>query len=123
MGIESRHNPNVHLAQGPARVRDAIGKVLEVGDEILALTSKVVMRIASISPMMDPKAPPGAMLVTMVSRVVMVVPRDQGVEDLYFLRHQAEIGDGAIPGAGEQQQEQKPELGGDMTNAGDGEAL
>lgn len=28
--------------------------------------------------------------------LALVAPRDQGIEDLYFLRHQAEIGDNAI---------------------------
>jgi hypothetical protein len=104
MGIQSRRNPNVQLAQGPARVRDAVGRVLEIGDEILVLTDKAVMRVASISPMMDPQAPAGAMMVTMVCRIVLVAPRDQQVDNVYFLRHQSEIGDKAIPEAEEGQQ-------------------
>jgi hypothetical protein len=131
MGIQSRRNPNVNLASAPARVRDAVGRVLELGDEVVVILDKALMRVAEIRPMLEANAPPGAMMITLVSRVVVVAPRDQGIENLYRLRHQAEIGDGAIPGAGEQQQEQAPPLSSrqqedpptDMTNDGDGEGL
>src|SRR6266851_1237164 len=99
MGIASRLNPTAAVGTAPARVRDASNRVLEVGDEILVLTPKQIMRVASITPIMHPGAPPNMMLLTLVTKLAIAVPRDTGVEDLYFLRHQAEIGDKAIPGA------------------------
>jgi hypothetical protein len=97
MGIQSRLNPNIQLATAPARVRDAVGRVLEIGDEAVILTNKIIVRVAELAPLMDPGAPAGVMVLTLVTRIRMAVPRDQGIEDLYLLRHQADIGDNAIP--------------------------
>ena len=96
MGILERMNPRHTLGAPPARVRDAVGRVLELGDEVVVVTPKQIMRVAEIRPMLEPGAPKDALMVTLVTRMIIVVPRDQGVEDLYFLRHQAEIGDQAI---------------------------
>jgi hypothetical protein len=130
MGIQSRRNPNVALAQAPARMRDAVGKVLEVGDECVLLTNKMIVRVGEIKPLMDPGAPAGMMVMTLVTRINVVGPRDGGLEDCYFLRHQADIGDNAIAGAGQEPRDRAegdasdPGLvGGDMTNQGDGEHL
>lgn len=82
----------------PARVRDAAGKVLELGDEVLVVMPSCLMRVASIKPILAPGAPPNLMELVLVTRLAMGVPRDQGIENLYQLRHQAEIGDGAIEG-------------------------
>lgn len=100
MGIASRQNPNVGLASAPARIRDAVGRVLEVGDEVLAITNKMILRVAEIKPLLDPSAPAGVMVMTLVTRIQMACPRDQAVEDFYRLRHQSEIGDQAILPAG-----------------------
>jgi hypothetical protein len=80
----------------PSRVRDASGKILELGDEILVVMPSCLMRVASIKPILHPGAPPNLMELVLVTRLQMAVPRDQGVENLYMLRHQADIGDGAI---------------------------
>src|SRR5258708_2232687 len=98
MGFGSRTNPTAqHHQAAPARVRDAAGKVLEVGDEVLVILNKSLMRVAAITPLLQAGAPPDAMILTLVTRVAIGVPRDTAVEDLYFVRHQAEIGDKAIP--------------------------
>ncbi len=97
MGHASRLNPTAQLGQRPARVRDASGKVLEVGDEVLCITPKQLLRVAEIKPLMDPGAPAGVMVLVLVCKLQIAVPRDQAIEDVYVLRHQAEIGDGAIP--------------------------
>lgn len=81
----------------PAQIRDALGRVLSLGDEVLAMTPACLMRIASVRPILHPGAPPNLVEVVLVTRMQMAVPRDQGVENLYLLRHQAEIGDGMIP--------------------------
>jgi hypothetical protein len=116
MGILQRLNPQAqHFASAKAQVRDAVGRVLEVGDEVLVLTPKTLLRVAEIKPILDPGAPPNAMLVTLVTRMAIACPRDQGIEDLYFLRHQAEIGDGAIQGGGTQADDVDPPPAGDET--------
>lgn len=107
MGIASRQNPNVHLASAPARIRDAVGRVLEVGDECLVLTSKMIVRVAEIKPLMDPGAPAGVMVMTLVTRIQVAGPRDGALEDCYLLRHQADIGDHAIPEADQPQEPQE----------------
>jgi hypothetical protein len=96
MGIMSRLNPNAVQGTAPARVRDAIGRVLEVGDEVLIVNTSQLMRVATISPILAPGAPPSAMLLVLVAKAQLGVPRDTALENVYFLRHQAEIGDNAI---------------------------
>jgi len=97
MGILERLNPKAqHFASAPAQVRDAVGHVLQLGDEVLVIIPKMLLRVAEIKPLLDPGAPPNTMLVTLVTRMAVACPRDRGIEDLYFLRHQAEIGDRAI---------------------------
>lgn len=99
---EHKHNPTAlqfRPAGGgaaPARVRDASGKVLEIGDEVLVVMPTSLMRVASIKPVLHPGAPPNLMKLVLVTRMALAAPRDSAVENLYFLRHQAEIGDGAI---------------------------
>lgn len=98
------------LAGGPqaARLRDASGRVLEIGDEILVLSPKTIMRVAAITPVLHPGAPKGTVQLTLVTRLAIAAPSDSGIEDLYFLRHAAEIGDekqwqegGGAQGAGQ----------------------
>lgn len=92
-----RLNPNHLIQTAPPRVRDAANRILEIGDECIVITPKTLMRVASITPVIErPGVPPGMMQVVLVTRLAILVPRDSGVEDLYFTRHQAEIGDGAI---------------------------
>jgi hypothetical protein len=112
MGIASRQNPQVQLASAPARVRDAVGRILEVGDECVVLANKIIVRVAEIRPLLEPGAPAGVMVLTLVTRINMAAPRDSGIEDLYFLRHQADIGDHAI------QQPAEAEAGQDMHKDG-----
>jgi hypothetical protein len=109
MGSASQLNPNILHGTAPARVRDAVGRVLEVGDEVLLVVPSQTLRVASISPILHPGAPPNAMLLVLVAKASLGVPRDTSVQGLYFLRHQAEIGDQAIAGAGEQKAEERDE--------------
>ena len=103
MGKDARNNPTaLQFAPRdgqapPGRVRDAVGRVLEVGDEVLVVMPTCLMRVASVKPILHPGAPPNLMELVLVTRMAMAAPRDQGIESLYFLRHQAEVGDGAIP--------------------------
>lgn len=78
----------------PAQVRDAAGHVLAVGDEILLVTPSVLVRVASIMPVLAPGAPPNTMELVMVARVGLGIPRDSGVEHLYRTRTAEEIKDG-----------------------------
>jgi len=99
MGIMQRLNPKAQvMAAAPAHVRDAVGKILEVGDEVVIIAPKCLLRVAEIKPLLDPGAPPHTMMLVLVTRLAIAVPRNQGIEDLYVLRHQAEIpGTPAIP--------------------------
>lgn len=99
---DHKHNPTAlqfHPAGGgaaPSRVRDAVGKVLEIGDEVVVVMPSCLMRVASAKPILHPGAPPNLMELVLVTRLAMAVPRDTGVENLYRLRSQKEVGDGAI---------------------------
>lgn len=102
MGRDERNNNNDHkihltgLPGGPQtpRLRDAVGRVLEPGDEVLVVTPTQHFRVASVSPVLHPGAPPNTVLLTLVTRLAMGAPRDAAVEGVYFLRHASEIGDG-----------------------------
>lgn len=110
MGRLERLNPFHRVGDPPPpRVRDAVNKVLEIGDEVVVITPKWLMRVAEIKPLLDPGAPPNAMSVVLVTRVMLVAPRDGRIEDLYVTRHQAEIGDHAISLTPESQGPKEPQ--------------
>lgn len=101
MGQQQRYKEGLGLGKvlqtAPAQVRDAVGRVLEIGDEVLVTVPKFPMRVAACTPILEgPGVPPGLMQLTLVCRLAIAIPRDTRGEDLYFLRHQAEIGDGAL---------------------------
>lgn len=81
----------------PAQLRDALGRVIEIGDEVLAVMPSCMLRVASVKPVLHPGAPPNLMELVMVMKLSVMVPRDTAMPNVYFLRHQAEIGDQAIP--------------------------
>jgi hypothetical protein len=109
MGKLERLNPNHLIQPAPPRVRDAVGRILELGDEVLVITPKFPMRVAEITPTIEqPGVPPGMMRLTLVAKLTTFVPRDTGVEDMYFTRHQKEIGDGAIALAEQTQEAAEP---------------
>ena len=61
MGHEERNNPNAILSMS---VREARGRELKEGDEIiLAIPGPIYFRVAAITPVLDPGAPPGLMQV------------------------------------------------------------
>ncbi len=94
---DHKFNPTAQKCGGPtappARVKDAAGRVLDLGDEVLVLLPKMLMRVASIRPLLHPGAPRNSMALTLVCRVEVGVPRDSAIEDVYFTRHQSEVGD------------------------------
>lgn len=94
MGRDSQLNPTARqLASAAARVRDHLGRVLEIGDEVLIVSPAQLYRVASIRPVLDPGAPPNQMQVLLVTQLQLAIPRDSGVANLYVTRHQAEIKD------------------------------
>lgn len=106
MGRDERSNTNgsrrlvTGLPGGPQtpRLRDALGRILELGDEVLLAMPTVIMRVAAVRPILHPGAPPNTVAVTLVCKVEVAGTHDTGIENCYRLRHQAEIGDGAITG-------------------------
>src|ERR1019366_4169370 len=107
MGIEDRVKRGLRAVTGlpgdppPPRVRDAKGKVLEIGDEVLVVSPITEYRVAGIRPILAPGAPPSAMEVILVTKLHLVAARDSAIESLYQLRHAAEMNDGLFPGQGE----------------------
>ena len=60
MGHEARQNPGSTEFPGPTETRDARGRVLQEGDEIiLSVPGPIYFRVAQITPVLDPAAPPG----------------------------------------------------------------
>lgn len=65
MGSEARANPGSSEFVGPAtETYDARKRVLQEGDEIiLAVPGPLFFRVAKITPVLDPSAPPGMLFV------------------------------------------------------------
>lgn len=89
-----RFNPN---ARGGLRLRDQLGRDLQVGDEVQvpALVSPRY-RVVDVTPALEPGAPDGAIRVVLVAQVALYVDGRQPAEQLLRVRTAAEI---AAPGA------------------------
>lgn len=84
MGKESRLNPTSTLGT-PASTRDARGRLLQEGDEVLLhIPGPIYFRVARVAPSLDPKAPPNAIHLTLTARADFVAIRDQA--NLEFIR-------------------------------------
>jgi len=60
MGSAARLNPGSREFTGATEVLEARGRVLQEGDEIiLAIPGPLYFRVAQITPVLDPAAPPG----------------------------------------------------------------
>ena len=60
MGSEARSNPASREFGGPSIILEARGRVLQEGDEIiLQIPGPLYFRVAQITPVLDPAAPPG----------------------------------------------------------------
>jgi hypothetical protein len=85
MGTLSRLNPNAADFTGPPQTREARGRVLQEGDEIiLALPGPVYFRVAQITPVLDPAAPPGFLHVHVGCMLTFTAKR--GVVNPQFIR-------------------------------------
>lgn len=71
----------------PTTIMDAYGRVLDPGDEVILRASIApCARIQRVQPILDPKAPPGMVLVTMTS--VWQLPMQAGVPLQQMIRTQ-----------------------------------
>lgn len=100
MGIESRLNPYGRDSQvvGPPIVRDQTGKALEIGDQVLVLKTGVLARVAQITPLLHPGAPPNMMMVRLVTVIDVAVPRNAALDDVFRVTTALEMGGVQPPG-------------------------
>jgi hypothetical protein len=100
VGAESRLNPFSIAAAGPPTVLDCRGRSLEEGDEVLLLPKAFLgFRVLKIQPTVDPKLPPGSVLVTLVSLVTFLSQKGQINQE--FARIQTKEEAGPMPIGGE----------------------
>lgn len=97
MGREGRLNPNtrefVEQHFGPRDTLDARGRVLQEGDEIiLALPGPVFFRIAQITPVLDPGAPPDLLHVHVGVMLTFTAKRGAINREFIRVRTEAEAG-------------------------------
>ncbi len=71
-------------------VRDHYGRVLEVGDEVIYQPVSIY-RVTKIEPITEPGAPPGLMLVRLMTVSDMATQRNIPVEGLYRVREGKEL--------------------------------
>lgn len=93
MGDVARLNPQSREYTGPAVVKEARGRVLQEGDEIiLSLPSPIYFRVAKITPVLDPTAPPGLLHVHVGSMLSFVAKRGQISREFIRVRSAEEAG-------------------------------
>lgn len=99
----SEHKRNPLAAQfggpkpPPAILKDALGKPLSEGDELMLVVNKTFMRVAALHrTLLAPGTPPNTMTLVLQTEVRLVVPCGAQIAECYLMRHQAEIGDGII---------------------------
>jgi len=85
MGNEARRNPLSGDFTGGNVTLDARGRVLQEGDEIiLSIAGPVYFRVAQITPMLDPAAPPGMLHVHIGCMLTFAAKR--GATNREFIR-------------------------------------
>jgi hypothetical protein len=85
MGYEGRENPQSREFGGPNVALEARGRILQEGDEIiLSLPGPVYFRVAQITPVLDPGAPPGLLHVHVGAMLTFVAKR--GAINAQFIR-------------------------------------
>jgi len=85
----------------PVTVRDQLGRVLELGDEVLTVQPNTHLRVAQIARIPPkPGMPPDVVEMVLVARVLVAVPNGASIDSLYFLRHASEIKDGFLKNIG-----------------------
>ncbi len=96
MGHAARTNPKLRndialsiSGQDPV-VRDHYGRVLELGDEVIYQPVSLY-RVTKIEPITEPGAPPGLMLVRLMTVSDMATQRNIPVEGLYRVREGKEL--------------------------------
>lgn len=94
MGAASRLNPFARDSQvvGPPIVRDTLGRPLDVGDQVVITQTGLPGRVATITPMVHPGAPPNFMQVRIVVVIDAAVPRGAALEQVYRTATAAELG-------------------------------
>lgn len=96
MGNEARQNPRAREYRGPGVVLDARARALQPGDEvILAGSGPFYFRIVEITPLLDPKLPPGMMHVAFGA--VMHFSAQRGVVNPEFVRVRTAEEAGPLP--------------------------
>lgn len=93
MGSMSRLNPFSRDAINPPapEVRDHLGKILGVGDQVLINKNGLLARVAQITPVLDPGAPPNLMRVRLLAVIDVALPRQAALEDVYRTTPAAEL--------------------------------
>ena len=76
MGREEKLNPVAQQTSGGTIVKDAKGRELGVGDEIILTRAQVIpFRVAGITPLLDPNFPPNSLRIDLMSMSVFVAAR------------------------------------------------
>lgn len=93
MGNEARLNPQSTEYAGPPVVLDARGRALQEGDEIiLAVAGPLYFRVAGITPVLDPTAPPGLVQVHVGAMLTFGVKRGAVNREFVRIRTAEEAG-------------------------------
>lgn len=86
MGHEARNNPLSIESKLQPFVRDARGRILAEGDEVLLDTGghPIYYRVVSITPVLDPKAPPNLMRIEVAATTAWNAIRE--TQNMEFIR-------------------------------------
>lgn len=93
MGYEQKINQALRIAQADGEVLDSRRRALQTGDEIiLDVPGQLFYRIIDMTPVLDPKAPPGLMTVHCASQVSFYAQRGQLNREFIRVRTAEEAG-------------------------------
>lgn len=93
MGTVARLNPQSSEYTGLSVVLEARGRPLQEGDEvILSLSDPIYFRVAQITPVLDPGAPPGLLHVHVGAMLTFVAKRGAVSREFIRVRSAEEAG-------------------------------
>lgn len=89
-------------------VRDSLGRVLEVGDEVVVIANAANYRVARIERVEDPGAPPNLMRIKLINVTEVIITCDGALDSIMRVRTASEMGVPQQPAQAQEAQEPPP---------------
>jgi len=91
MGRDARTNPQSAEFTGEAHLLDGLGRRLNEGDEIILTAPRAqLFRVMQVTPVLDPRAAPGTLMVHLVSTTGWISQRNTPNPEFLLVRQAAD---------------------------------